>query len=200
MPALKLLTAPTVEPVTTAEAKTNMRVTSSDDDTFIGTLITAARRYAEQHCRRAFVNQTWDLYLDDWPGDDYIVIPRPPLVSVTHVKYTDSGNTVNTWAAANYIVDSYREPGRVVLGYGISWPTATLRPTSAINVQYVAGYGAAAANVPQEIKQAILLLVAHWYENREAVLVGSISKATEFAVNALLGIDANYNGITNEGW
>lgn len=89
---LVLQTAPTTEPVTTAEAKTHLRVTTSDDDTYIGTLITVARRHVETITGRALINQTWDYFLDNFPPGDKIVIPLPRLSSVTTVKYTDKDN------------------------------------------------------------------------------------------------------------
>jgi uncharacterized phiE125 gp8 family phage protein len=89
---------------------------------------------------------------------------------------------------ADYFVDDKSEPGRVALAYNKSWPTLSLRPTNAVVVQFTAGYGDAADDVPQRVKQAMLLLIGHWYEHREAVLTGSISKEIEFT-NSLLWLD-----------
>jgi len=185
---LKLITAPTVEPLTAAEAKAHCRVTISDDDTLIGNLITAARLYAEAVCRRAFIAQTCELYLDTWPKASAIEIPLPPLSSVTSVKYIDADGQETTLASSAYIVDTVTEPGRVVLKEGQSWPGVTLRAVNGVIVRFVAG-GADAAAVPKHIKQALLLLIGHWYENRETIVVGSITKEIEFSVNALLGLE-----------
>lgn len=190
--ALRLMRTsdPSEEPVSLAEAKSHLRVDVSDDDTLIEGLIKAARIYAENATRRALVTQTWQLELDDWPGGDVIELRRPPLVSVTSVKYVDSNGDSNTFAASNYDVDTTTEPGRIVLGYGKTWPTATLRLMSPIAVVYVAGYGAASA-VPQQMKQMMLLLVAHWYENREATIVGAgmLASPVPFAVESLLWLE-----------
>lgn len=182
---LVLQTAPTTEPVTTAEAKTHLRVTISDDDTYIGTLITVARRHVETITGRALINQTWDYFLDNFPPGDKIVIPLPRLSSVTSVKYTDKDNVQTTFAASKYIVDTNNEPGQIVLAYGESWPTFTPRPINAVEIRFVAGYGSGAANVPEGIKQAMLLLIAHWYENREPVTDMNMKEIPE-TVNALL--------------
>lgn len=182
---LVLQTAPTSEPVTTAEAKTHLRVTTSDDDTYIGTLITVARKHVETITGRALINQTWDYFLDNFPPGDKIVIPLPRLSSVTTVKYTDKDNAQTTFTASKYIVDTNNEPGQIVLAYGESWPTFTPRPINAVEIRFVAGYGSGAANVPEGIKQAMLLLIAHWYENREPITDLNMKEIPETA-NALL--------------
>lgn len=183
---LVLQTAPTTEPVTTAEAKTHLRVTTSDDDTYIGTLITVARRHVETITGRALINQTWDYFLDNFPPGDKIVIPLPRLSSVTSVKYTDKDNVQTTFAASKYIVDTNNEPGQIVLAYGESWPTFTPKPINAVEIRFVAGYGSTAASVPEGVKQAMLLLIAHWYENREPVNIGNIVTEIPETINALL--------------
>lgn len=184
--ALVLVTAPAVEPITLTEAKSHLRVDITDDDALITALIIAAREYCEGFQNRACITQTWDLWLDSFPSEDYIRIPLPPLQSVASVKYYGTDNAEYTMAAADYFVDNKSEPGRLVLAYGKSWPSVALRPANGVVVRFVAGYGGTAANVPQKVKQAMLLLIGHWYANREAVLTGSISKEIEFAVNSLL--------------
>lgn len=170
--ALVLITAPTAEPVTTAEAKAHLRVDISDDDTLIDRLITAARRRVEHDSLHALLTQTWELVLGGFPDADRIELPHPPLASITSVTYVDSAGASTAWASSNYAADTDSTPGRLVLGYGKSWPTFTPRPYSAVKVRYVAGW-TAAASVPAELRQALLLLVAHWYEQREAVPTGN---------------------------
>jgi uncharacterized phiE125 gp8 family phage protein len=109
------------------------------------------------------------------------------------VKYYDTENVEHTMPEADYFVDVINEPGRVSLGYSKLWPTETLRPANAVCVRFTAGYAPdgddLTANIPQKVKQAILLLVSHWYEYREPVQGGNISKEIEFAVSSLLGQD-----------
>lgn len=168
--ALTIVTGPTLEPVTLAEIEDHLRISETstgEEDTLLEGWINAARRYCEQVQNRAYLHQSWALVLDGFPSVDWIDLPRPPLVSVTHLKYYGTGGTATTMTAANYIVDAYSEPGRLYLAYGESWPTETLRPANGVEVQFLAGYGSVASLVPFEIKQAIKLVVGHWYENRE---------------------------------
>lgn len=165
---LVIVTPPAAEPVTSTEAKAHLRVDTTDDDTLITSLITAARTYAERVLRRALISQTWDLTLDEWPDGNAITIPLPPLQSVTSLKYTDDDGTVNTMSSSWYIVDTASTPGRLVLKDDYSWPSDDLREAMPIVVRFVAGYGAAGSSVPGTILTAIKLLIGHWYENREA--------------------------------
>lgn len=164
--AHKVITPPASEPVTLAEAKLHVRQDLDTDDALITGLIAVARETVEGSSWYALLTQTWELVLDRWPYGIAIELPRPPLQSVTSVKYTDSSGTETTWDPANYIADTDSVPGRVVLAYNVSWPLTALRPAGAIRIRYVAGW-TSAANVPQTLKQAMLLLIGHWYENRE---------------------------------
>ena len=121
--ALELVTAPTIEPVTLAEAKTHLRVDGADEETLISGLIKTAREWCEGYQNRAFIMQTWRLYLDEWP-EEYIRVPRPPLASVTSIKYTDSAGVINIWPVTEYLVDTHSKPGRILRAYGKCWPAA----------------------------------------------------------------------------
>lgn len=184
--SLEISTAPATEPITLADAKLHLRVTGSDEDTLITNLIVAARQWCENFQRRTYVTQTLKLYLDCFPFRTQIWLPRPPLQTVTSVVYTDTEGSDTTFATTHYNVDDKAEPGRIVLAYNDVWPTATLQTANGVTITYVAGYGDEASDVPQTVKQAMLLMIGHWYENRETVLVGSIGKQIEFAVESLL--------------
>jgi uncharacterized phiE125 gp8 family phage protein len=187
---VKTYAAPAIEPVTLSEVKAHLRVDHTDEDTLIGALIPAARQLAEQYSRRAFITRTLDAVLDCWPGDDEISLPYPPLIGITSITYTDTDGNPGTMASGDYYVDAVSQPGRVILADGAAWPDATLRTRAGITVRYTAGYGAA-ADVPQIYKAAILLLIGHLFENREAVTVGAGLTATPLplAVEALLMTD-----------
>jgi uncharacterized phiE125 gp8 family phage protein len=159
----KTTTPPAAEPITLAEAKLHLRVDHDDEDTFITSLITAAREYCEGFQNRAFITQTITLTLDEFPCE--FVVPQPPLKSVTSIKYIDVNGVQQTLAASVYKVDTQSEPGRIVPAYNQSWP-GIRGDINSVEVIYEAGYGAAAA-VPERIKAAIKLLVGHYYVNRQ---------------------------------
>jgi len=186
---LTLVTGPASEPITTAEAKSHLRVDFADDDTLIAALVTAARQMFEELNGRALFTQTWKLTLDRWPASGRIELPRPPLVSVTSIKYIDSAGVESTFSSGDYVVETGRTPGRVSLGYDKSWPTATLRPASPITITYVAGWTTTAA-IPERYKAAIKLLVGHWYENREAIITsGAMPKALPLGFESIVLMD-----------
>jgi hypothetical protein len=94
----------------------------------------------ERYLRRALVYSTWKCWLDGWPAGDELAVPLGQLQSVTHIKYTDTDATQSTMDSGDYDVDTYSDPGIIRLGYGDSWPTATLHPTNPIEIQFVAGW------------------------------------------------------------
>lgn len=156
---LKLVTAPVQEPVSLSEAKARLRVTVDDSDDDIAALIREARAQCESECGRAFCTQTFSLYLDAWPCDGVITIPRPPLQSVTYVKYYDSTGTQQTLASDQYHVATGGEPGRVVRPYNVVWPTVQYGRPEAIEVKFVAGV-ANPASLPPAVKAAILVTLS----------------------------------------
>lgn len=187
--ALVMTSGPAVEPLSTAEARAHCRVDIADDDTLLARLITTARQYVETISRpqRALIHQTWKLVLDDWPTSPF-ALPVVPLASVTAIEYTTAAGVTATFASANYLVDAYSEPGRVVLKTtGAGWPGATLQELNGVTITFIAGHGASSAAVPEAYRQAMLLLIGHWYENREAQMIsGAVPKELDFAVRALL--------------
>lgn len=163
---LKLLLAPSVEPLTLAEAKAHCRVDVADDDALITSLIVAARQVAEHLTARALVTQQWRLTLDAFP-DAAIDLPLPPLASVESVKYRDAAGVLQTLDAAAYTVHTSALVGQVAPAYGQTWPSARDQ-REAVVIDFTAGYGNAAA-VPQAIKQWLLLSIGGWYSRRDAL-------------------------------
>ena len=179
-PALLKTGQPATEPVTLVEVKAHLRVDFGDDDGLIDSLIQAARELAEVWTWRTFVNTTYTLKLDDFQNE--MVLPRPPLGSVTSITYLDTDGNSQTLATSVYDVDTDSEPGRVTLTLNQTWPI-TQDVIHAVTITFVAGYGAA-SNVPETIKSAIKLLVGGMYEHREHW--SEIKIETNPAVAALL--------------
>ena len=149
-------TAPTVEPISLAEAMIHLKIDDDSPSTnveadFITALIKAARQWAEKFQNRVYITQTWSLYLDKFPSADYIEIPKPPLQYIVSMTYKDSAGSDQTvsfidpsgtvlYETDEYIVDIARHPGRIYLKNSGSWPTA-LDEAQAVIIQFVAGYG-----------------------------------------------------------
>lgn len=172
--ALSLVTAPTVEPVSLAEAKLHCRVTSDEETPLLETLITAARERAERATRLALLTQTWDLVLDAFPPELFVELPKPPLASVTWVKYRDGAGAWQTWASTNYSVEApsgpYAARGRINLLLGGSWPS-TYGEAGDVSIRFVCGVTAATA-LPALLKTAMLLDIATFFQQREQVFTG----------------------------
>lgn len=182
---LGLTSAPATEPVTLIEAKAHLRVVDTAEDTLIGTLISAARQHVENETGRALITQTYTLRLDSWPTVVYL--PRPPAISITSVAYTDAAGATHTLSTGAYALVPSSDPGQLIFNSDLL-PADALANVAPIAIAYTAGYGAAAA-VPQALKQAMLLLLGHWYVNREAVVATGARTSmgeTPLAVMALL--------------
>ena len=184
-------TGPAVEPVTVAEAKAHLRVDTSDDDTYIGTLITAGREWCEQYLDRTLVNTQWVMRFDSFPPDGThdIELPRPPIATAgtttaVALTFTYENGTTATYSTASYRVDRNSTPGAVKTLYGQTWPPH-LMDDNAVSVTWWAGYGAAGSSVPAAIRHAILMIVGILYEKRAAAESGSLNEVP-FGVKSLL--------------
>jgi uncharacterized phiE125 gp8 family phage protein len=179
----KLIEPPDEEPINLQEARAHLRLESGEDD-YVAGLIAAARRYCEAFQNRAYVTQTWDLFLNAFPSG-CIKVPLPPLQSVASIKYKDSAGVLQTLESSGYLVDAFSEPGLICYAYGKSWPT-NYPEINSVQIRFVAGYGAA-ADVPPEIKQSILLKVADLYEHRGGD--EGIDRNISEAIESLLWLD-----------
>lgn len=184
--ALKRTVEPACHPVTLAQAKAQCRVDGSDEDAVFTGLIGAATSWVERKIGRSLITQEWRYTRDSFPR--YLLcLPMPPLQAdasedVT-ITYYDTNGTSTTLDDAEYTVDADSEPARIEPE--TSWP-ATEERIAAVTVTYTAGYGNSPEDVPMPIRQAILLLVGHWYQNREDVVTGTITGQLENSVDALL--------------
>ena len=183
--ALETVTKPAIEPLTIRQVEDHLRVDDCSRE-YLAALIQVAREHAEMFTSRQFIEATYRLHLDEFPGAvDAIELPRPPLIAVESIKYVDTDGVEQTLDASKYKVDAVSEPGRVVPAYGESWPVARSQ-INAVTVEYKAGYGATRADVPQRAKQAMLLMCGDWYEHRENVVTGTIQTELSNTAKALL--------------
>jgi uncharacterized phiE125 gp8 family phage protein len=180
--SLTLVTAPAVSPISLQQAKDHLRVSHSDDDAKIQLCIDAATASVDGEdgfLGRCLVTQTWLLTLDAFPVDE-IKIPLPPLQQVVSIAYdAPDGNEVAI-AQSDYYVDVAKEPGWVVPID--NWPT-TLDAINAVRITFIAGYPPTTdsppdlvANVPDDVKHAMLLMIGSMFEGREDTLLSDLEK------------------------
>lgn len=168
-----LTTPPTVEPVSLTEAKAHLRVTHSDDDTYISTLINSARSTVEQFCGAALLQQSWSVFCDAWPTQGIFNLPLNPIMSITDLLIYGEDDVAATLDPAHYFLDSASKPCRLILRGGRSVPTPGRR-ANGIEIKLIAGFGAGASAVPNQIKQALLIIIADWYASRGDVDAGDL--------------------------
>jgi hypothetical protein len=185
--ALKLVTPAGVDPVSAADAKARLRIDTTDEDADVLAAISAATELAQAECGRQFVLATYSLFLDAFPlswesaaeRDGYpsaaaplwrgrpdpraVVIPRPPLQSVTWVKYYDGSGALQTLSSAAYFVATAAEPGWLVPTYGTAWPLAQIGRPEAVEIRFVAGY----TTLPPAAIEAIKVILADRWQNPE---------------------------------
>lgn len=181
----KQLSITGTEPVTLEEAKRQCFVTSDSDDGLIDQLMKAAREYAENETWRAITPAEYLAFSDGFPEQGEIEIPRPPLISVEKIEYRNTDDQMVTLDSSKYEVDKLSEPGRIRPVN--SWPATKSDSYNTVQITYKAGYEE--SNAPEGIKHAILMMVKHFHDNPEAVVVntGSVQvKEVPLGVNSLL--------------
>lgn len=173
-----LVSGPAAPLLTTAEAKAHLRVDFADDDTLIDAYVKAATDLVDAEwgeLGRALVTQRWKLTMPFFPAGGEIVLPIPPVQQVTHFQYYDTTQTLQDLDVNAYRLIVNDEDAHIYLVSGYSWPALYDR-ADAVQIQYDAGYGDAASDVPEGVRLAVRLMVGHWYENRAAVTERSMSE------------------------
>lgn len=208
MSGVTVVTPASADPIEDNEIKRALRIPTSDSthDNLISTARTTAIQTVESYLGRSLINRTLKLSLDALPYEDdgdfpiseglsvapymsriarNIYLPRPPLVSVTHIKTFDDSDTATTIATSKYYVDASTDAGRVVLRTGQVWGSM-LRVANSMEITYVAGYGSASGNVPIAIRQAIISMAVNYFENPEPILKGEGSSPVSGIIQSLL--------------
>jgi uncharacterized phiE125 gp8 family phage protein len=164
---------------TTAEAKDFLKVDTTADDTLIDNLIKAATQSCEVYTNRYFLDTLVTQYADKW--SDINTLYKSPVSSITHIKYYDSDDSLQTLDTSVYLLDEVSQPARIGLKPNQSFPNLADR-INAIEVKYTVGYGTSSSDVPEAIRQAVLITIGNWYENRQTVITGRT--ATELPLSS----------------
>jgi len=202
---LSLISAPAIEPVSEAEVMAHLRTGSEDELALMLGHIRAARQMVESWTGRALISQSWRWMLDGWPGHTmqdwwdgvragaigagaarFIELPKAPLLSVSAVTLFNDADQPTLWAAANYFADTASTPGRLVLRNAASVPLPQ-RSANGLQIDFTCGYGVGPGDVPAPLRQAVLMLTAHYFENREVMTgAGSENQILPLGLHALL--------------
>lgn len=179
----KLVTAVTNEILTLQEIQSHLRIDGNYEDYNLIIYRKAAREFTENYIQRAIGTQTIEMIADDFPKQDYIRLSLSPVQSLTSIKYKDKDGIETTMSTSDYILNNDEMPSKVVLAYNKLWPSFTPYPTGAVRIRYICGH--TAADLPESIKIAMLLIIGHLYENREWTIAKALEEVP-FSVSALL--------------
>lgn len=161
----QLIAPPAIEPITLVEAKLFLRIEQDDEDAAIAALIAAARQQVEAATRRALITQDWRLVRDAWPPGGVIQVLPAPLQTVIGIEVVDEAGAMHALDPQNVVVDSVGSRIAIV-------PGTRIRPGRAVGgivIEVRVGEGDTADAVPAPLRQAMLMLIAHWYEQRGVV-------------------------------
>ena len=181
----RLVTPPTLKPISVAALKTHLRIDHADEDEYLAALIDVATQFVEERAWRALLTQTREVALDEWPVEREIELPFAPIQSVISVKYITPQGAVVVVAPENVVLNAVCEPGKLVLQRGASWPSAELAATGGVRVQYVCGWDAA-DKIPPALVHAVRIMCGHLYENREVAITDTIITQVPEGINALI--------------
>ena len=191
---LSIVTPPAVSPVTVKDCKLQLRIDDTYDDEYLQILIDAATEYVGGRDgvlgNKLLINQTWDYSTEKPESNGKLWLPFSPVSSIVSISYYDGDEVLQTAELTDFNLFSDEDFAYIEPKTSKVWPTIYSRPDG-ITIQFVAGFGAAASDIPRNITQAILLIVAHWYENRTAV---SSATAKELPMSAEALINMSRKG------
>ena len=192
---LSRVTAPSLTPVSVDECKLDLRIDHTYDDSYIESLIEAATEYVGGRDgllgNKLLINQTWNYSTNGVDSSSCLVLPFSPVSSIVSISYYDGDEVLQTLTVSDYNLFTDEDYAYLKPKTDNTWPTIYNRPDG-ITVQFIAGFGAAASDVPVNIRKAIRFIVAHWYENRTAITFGQ-PKELPMAADALINM-------SRKGW
>lgn len=176
----RLISAPSTPVLTTQEVKDHLHISNSSEDTYLGLLVTAATLKAEQFLNRKLITQTWEVYLDSFPPPNFydnsietlkggtILMPYPRLLSVVSIQYQDTNNATQTLDPSKYQIDLKSEPARIAPAADVgAWPSTKIYQLNSVTIRFTCGYGPASSDVPEDVREAIRVIIGDFYTNRD---------------------------------
>lgn len=188
---IKRTVKPAVLPVRLDESKMDLRVDGSIEDAQIESLIMAATSYMEAPngvINKAFITQTWTLSTHCADRYGRIYLPVTPVQSIESITYYDGQNQQQTLPVSDFHLYGEEDWAYIIPKENKSWPPTYIR-LDAITITFKAGFGDDESAVPDSIRQAIRMLVVHWFENRGTVIVGESISALPMALQSLISIN-----------
>lgn len=188
--SLEIVDAPLITPITLEEVKAQLRVEHDDDDTILTRLIDVAVAYTDVRgaLGQAMITQKWAQWINSNPPQNVSLI-LGPVQSVTAVKYYDTDGVLQTDDVNNYQVFGTEFATVISPKDSFAWPVSQQR-SDAIKIEYEIGYGDAITDVPQTIRHALMLLIGHWYDNREQTGADELSNIP-FGYEEMLNLHRN---------
>lgn len=183
--SITTLVPPAGEPVSLAEAKTLLRIDGTDEDSLLSSLISTARHTVEIRTGRALLTRTLVLTLNRWPHSGVVPLPHPPAISIASIDVVSASGGMSPVPSETWLVDRTGLRTRLRLAPGRAWPVPG-SPVEGVRITYDAGYGTSPAEIPPPLAHAVLLLVAHWYENRVPVVLNGSAARVPATVDALI--------------
>ncbi len=177
--------APTADPVSIYDVKSSARIDVDDEDILIDEIIGRATKAVEEMSGRYLMAQTWDFKLYGLTGDEKVRLPGAPVQSIDSISYQDENDATQTLTVGDFYIFSDDDCAYVQPKGGTQWPNTYDRP-DALTISYVAGYSDK-YDVPEELRQAIILLATHMYEYRAPVMEKK-SYEMPYAVESLVGL------------
>jgi uncharacterized phiE125 gp8 family phage protein len=181
-----LVTGPQAEPINLDEVKAHLHISGDDEDLYLSTLIVTARKQIERFLNRALITQTWKVYYNTFCSDMKIPFGNLQSSPAVIVKYYNLEGTLTTLASTNYWVHSTTDPACILKAYDTVYPETQYGRPDSVEITFVCGFGATAADVPAEIKHAMKIMVANMHSNREDVVVGTITNRIPHYISDLI--------------
>ncbi len=189
--ALQLRSGPAIEPLSLVDTKNFLRVDGSDDDILVASLIAAARVYIETTIGKILINENWSYFIDKWPTSGTLYLPLSPVQSIEEIRLHENGEAYEVFDPTNYVVDLISHQPRIKL-INLTAPPVTGAGLNQIEVRFAAGFGDLESDVPEDLRQAMLMLCAHWYEQREPVGFGGSFNEIPTTITALMNNYKSY--------